>query len=273
MSDILLFLAPPLCAGLILVGIHGYFGLHVLERGIIFVDLSLAQLAALGAVFAFLLGYPLHGPHAYLLSFSCTLIGALFFSWSRRFSGRLPQEAIIGVVYAVASAVAILLFSKAPEGASHIQEMLIGEILTVSWGTLLQMTILYAAIGLLHVAFQNNFILKQNKKPNNGSTQNGFLWDFLFYATFGAVVTSSVSVAGVLLVFSFLIIPASIARLLRSGFGSQLRLAWWIGLLANTLGIALAFFWDLPAGGSIIAVLGILYLFTLIRQSFRFSLV
>ncbi len=259
MSDILLFLAPPLCAGFILVGIHGYFGLHVLERGIIFVDLSLAQLAALGAVFAFLLGYPLHGPQAYLLSFGCTLIGALFFSWSRRFSGRLPQEAIIGVVYAVASAMAILLFSKAPEGASHIQEMLIGEILTVSWGTLLQMTILYSAIGLLHVAFQNNFSQKQN----------GFLWDFLFYATFGAVVTSSVSVAGVLLVFSFLIIPASIARLLRSTFGSQLRFAWWIGLLANTLGIALAFLWDLPAGGSIIAVLGIFYLVALLRQALQ----
>src|SRR3989338_4505427 len=255
MNEIFLFLLPPLLAGFILVGIHGYFGLHILERGIIFVDLSLAQMAALGAVTAFVFGFDLHGGFAYLAAFSATLIGALFFTWSRRFSEWIPQEAIIGTVYALGSAIAILMLSKAPEGASHVQHMLIGDILTVSWETLLQMTILYTLIGVFHFIF-----IKQFTSLSRGNLPKQSAWDFLFYATFGAVVTSSVAVAGVLLVFSFLVIPASIARLWTRDFGKLLGGAWMIGLAANTLGIIISFWIDLPTGGTVIAVLGVIYL-------------
>lgn len=266
MNDALFFLAPPLLAGIILVGIHGYFGLHVLERTVIFVDLSLAQLAALGSVAAFLIGFAPHTIASYLLAFLFTLAGALFFAWSRRISAKLPQEAIIGAVYALASAGAILLLSKSPEGASHVQQMLLGDILTVSWTTLLQMTGLYSFVGLLHYVYRKSVFA-----ATTSTSAPSIFWDFFFYATFGAVVTSSVSVGGVLLVFSLLIIPTSIARLNTERFSDRLRMAWWIGVAATFAGIALSFLADLPTGGSIIMILGIMYVAALVRSAVRLN--
>jgi zinc/manganese transport system permease protein len=243
-SEALAFLALPALACVALVGIHAYFGLHVLERGVIFVDLALAQVAALGATAAFLLG---HSPqsataHAYALAF--TLAAAAFLASSRRWSARVPQEAQIGVVYVVAAAAALLLVDRAPQGAEHIRQILTGNILTVGWDELLWAIPLYAAVGFAYPA------IARRLKPD------GWLAEFAFYAAFGLVVTSSVALAGVLLVFAFLIIPAAIGLLHATRFAAQLTIAWVAGTAAALAGLAISYAGDFSTGATLVCTYG-----------------
>src|SRR5689334_19662076 len=191
------FLLPPFIASLILTGIHAYLGVHVVERGVIFVDLSLAQIAALGTTIAVLSGMEPHGPGAYWISLLFTFLGAAVFSTIRGHRARIPQEAVIGISYAVASAAAILAMSKSAEQTEHLKEMLVGNILTVSWHEVAKTALLYGAIGLFHYIFRRTFLLIS--MDPRGAEARGIstrLWDFLFYASFGFVVTSSVAIAG-----------------------------------------------------------------------------
>src|SRR5467141_4935104 len=222
-SSMLAFLAPPFVASLILTGIHAYLGVHVVERGVIFVDLSLAQIAALGATIALLLPISTGDPHApvvYWISLVFTFMGALVFSTIRTKRARIPQEAIIGICYAVASAASILAMSKATSESEHLKDMLVGNILAVSWAEVGKTALLYGAIGLFHYIFRKRFLLIS---MNHDKTENlGFnvrLWDFAFYASFGFVVTSSVAIAGVLLVFCYLIVPSVGAMLFAERIG------------------------------------------------------
>src|SRR5256714_6873911 len=207
--DTLGFLLAPFVASLILTGIHAYLGVHVVERGVVFVDLSLAQIAALGTTVAVLYGIDPHGSGAYWISLAFTFMGALIFSTVRAQRARIPQEAIIGITYAVASAAAILAMSKSAEQTEHLKEMLVGNILTVSWFEVRKTAALYGAIGLFHYIFRRRF-LTISMDPEKAEAQgiSTRLWDFLFYASFGFVVTSSVAIAGVLLVFCYLIVPS-----------------------------------------------------------------
>src|SRR2546428_6480716 len=211
-TSVLVFLAAPFVASLILTGIHAYLGVHVVERGVIFVDLSLAQIAALGATIALLLpmsGGDPHGPFVYWISLLFTFIGALVFSTIRGHKARIPQEAIIGICYAVASAAAILAMSKAISETEHLKEMLVGNILSVSWAEVRKTAIVYGVIGIFHYIFRKKFLaisMDQAAAQTQGLSVR-FL-DFLFYASFGFVVTSSVSIARVLLVFCYLIWPS-----------------------------------------------------------------
>src|SRR5262252_6362604 len=211
-TSMLAFLAAPFVASLILTGIHAYLGVHVVERGVIFVDLSLAQIAALGATIAILLPISGGDPHAsvvYWISLAFTFIGALVFSTIRGHRARIPQEAVIGISYAVASAAAILAMSKSAEQTEHLKEMLVGNILTVSWPEVQKTALLYGAIGLFHFLFRKKFLaisLDHEKAEQSGISVR--FWDFLFYSSFGFVVTSSVAIAGVLLVFCYLIVPS-----------------------------------------------------------------
>src|SRR5512143_804958 len=190
------FLAAPFAASLILTGIHAYLGVHVVERGVIFVDLSLAQIAALGATIALLLPISNGDPHSgtvYWISLAFTFIGAAIFSTIRVRKARIPQEAIIGICYAVASAAAILAMSKATSESEHLKDMLVGNILAVSWPEVLKTAILYGAIGAFHYVFRRKFLAismhhgHDDKVPGVSSVR---FWDFLFYASFGFVVTS-----------------------------------------------------------------------------------
>src|SRR6266571_1346604 len=206
--EILPFLLAPFVASLILTGIHAYLGVHVVERGVIFVDLALAQIAALGATMAILIGMNPHGVGAYWMSLGFTFIGALIFTLVRSRQKRIPLEAFIGITYAVASAAAILTMSKATGETEHLKDMLVGNILAVSRHEVLKTAILYGAIGIFHYIFRHKFLLismSHEKAEEMGI--NVRLWDFLFYASFGFVVTSSVAIAGVLLVFCYLIVP------------------------------------------------------------------
>src|SRR5213076_1739065 len=209
MSDLVSFLALPFLAGLILTGIHAYLGVHVVERGVIFVDLSLAQIAGLGTTIAVLYGFEPHGTGAYVVSLAFTFVGAAVFSTIRGHRARIPQEAIIGICYAVASAAAILAMSKATSESEHLKDMLVGNILAVSWPEVAKTALLYGAIGLFHYVFRHKFLaISMDPRKAEAEGISLKLWDFLFYASFGFVVTSSVSIAGVLLVFCYLIVPS-----------------------------------------------------------------
>src|SRR6266705_4896702 len=212
--EILPFLVWPFVASLILTGIHAYLGVHVVERGVIFVDLALAQIAALGATIAILVGMDPHGRGAYFLSLGFTFLGAAIFAMARSRRGHIPQEAFIGITYAVASAAAILAMSKATGETEHLKDMLVGNILAVSWPEVRKTALLYGAIGIFHFLFRKKFLaISMNHGKAEHSGLNVRFWDFLFYASFGFVVTSSVAIAGVLLVFFYLIVPSVAAML------------------------------------------------------------
>ncbi|HEX8170557.1 MAG TPA: metal ABC transporter permease [Thermoanaerobaculia bacterium] len=252
--DLLNFLIVPFVAGLILTGIHAYLGVHVVERGVIFVDLSLAQIAALGTTSAYLAGHDLHDPITYFWSLGFTILGAAVFAMTRTHERhtRIPQEAIIGIVYAVSAAAAILAMSKAPEGTEHLKDMLVGNILSVSWETVLKTAVLYALVGLFHFIFRRKFLAISLGQE----IPNVRLWDFLFYTSFGFVVTSSVAIAGVLLVFSYLIVPSVAAMLFARTIGVRLAIGWTMGAIVSAAGVLLSFQYDLPTGATIVCTFG-----------------
>jgi zinc/manganese transport system permease protein len=255
--EILAFLIAPFLASLILTGIHAYLGVHVVERGVIFVDLALAQIAALGATVAILIGMDVHGGGAYWLSLAFTFLGAGIFSLARTRRGHIPQEAFIGIAYAVASAAAILMMSKASGETEHLKDMLVGNILAVSYHDVAKTAALYGAIGLFHYIFRKKFLLISTR-PAEAERQgvNIRLWDFLFYASFGLVVTSSVAIAGVLLVFCYLIVPSVGAMLFAERIGTRLAIGWTMGTIVSALGVYLSVVLDSPTGATIVCTFG-----------------
>src|SRR2546426_1089290 len=251
------FLLPAFVASLILTGIHAYLGVHVVERGVIFVDLALAQIAALGATIAILVGMDPHGRGSYWISLGFTFLGAAIFAMARTRRGHIPQEAFIGITYAVASAAAILLMSKATHETEHLKDMLVGNILAVSWPEVSKTAILYGAVGLFHFIFRKKFLLiSVNHDKATALGLNVRFWDFLFYASFGFVVTSSVAIAGVLLVFCYLIVPSVGAMLFADRIGPRLAIGWTMGTLVSALGVYLSVQLDTPTGATIVVTFG-----------------
>jgi len=260
-TTILQFLAAPFVASLILTGMHAYLGVHVVERGVIFVDLSLAQIAALGATVAVLIpgvGPDPHGPSVYWVSLAFTFIGAAVFAAVRTRGSRIPQEAIIGISYAVASAATILAMSYATAESEHLREILVGNILSVSWAEVVKAGILYLGIVIFHYAFRRPF-LKISLDPKGAAAEGLPLrfWDFLFYASFGFVVTSSVAMAGVLLVFCYLIVPSVGAMLYADRIGPRLAIGWTMGTIVSALGIYLSVALDFPTGPTMVCTFGL----------------
>ena len=259
-SSMLSFLAAPFVASLILTGIHAYLGVHVVERGVIFVDLSLAQIAALGASIAILLpvtGGDPHGGVVYWISLGFTFIGALVFSTIRGHRARIPQEAIIGICYAVASAASILAMSKATSESEHLKDMLVGNILAVSWPEVGRTAALYGGIGIFHYIFRKRFLaISMDHEAVAAQGTSVRFWDFLFYASFGFVVTSSVAIAGVLLVFCYLIVPSVAAMLYADTVGKRLAIGWTMGTIVSALGVYLSLVLDLPTGATIVCTFG-----------------
>lgn len=261
MNEALQILLWPAMACLVLTGIHAYLGLHVVERGVIFVDLSLAQVAALGTTIAFLAGFDLHGRGAYFISLGFTLLGAAVFAMTRSFRSKIPQEAIIGIVYAVCAAASVLIMDRLPQGAEHIKDILVGSLLAVSAQDVMKMAGLYSIVGLLHWFWRKPFlaISTHHAQP----VVEGYRvkwWDFLFYATFGVVVTSSVSIAGVLLVFSFLIVPSVTAMLFSDQIGTRLAIGWAMGAVVSVLGILASYAFDAPTGATVVCTFGMVLL-------------
>jgi zinc/manganese transport system permease protein len=246
----------PLVAGLVLTGIHAYFGLHVLARGVIFVDLSLAQVAALGLAVAILAGHSVHSEAGYWYALAFAIAGAVLFAAARPYETSLPQEAIIGIVYAVSAALGVIVLDRAPLGAEHIKQLIIGSILTVTPSDVGQLAILYGAIGILHFVCRRPLV-EVSFHPHLAATpRRRFLWDAVFYISFALVVTSSVRIGGVLLVFSYLIVPAALAGLLAADLRRRLIVAWGLGALLTALGLYASWTFDLPTGPAIVTAFG-----------------
>ena len=251
-------LLPPFITCLILTGIHAYLGIHVIERKVIFVDLSLAQIAALGTAVGSMFGLEYGETKSYFIALLFTLVGAAIFALTRSRQEKIPHEAIIGIVYAVSAAAFILIMDRAPEGAEEIKGMLIGSILFSSWNDVMKLATLYSIIGIFHFIFRKNFI-SISCHPQE-AYEDGIrvrLWDFLFYISFGFVVTSSVSIAGVLLVFTFLIVPAVCAMFFSERFHIRLLIGCGVGIFASLLGMLASVIFDLPTGAAIVCAFGV----------------
>lgn len=255
---ILQFLAAPLVASLIIAGIHAYLGLHVVERGVIFVDLSLAQIASLGAAIAVFQGFDSHDPGVYWWSLGFTLLGALVFAMIKGHEANVPKEAFIGISYAVASAAVILVLSQSTGESEHLRDMLVGNILAVQWPEVWLTAAIYVVIGVFHYVFRRRFLaISVDEHAAAASGIPVRLWDFLFYASFGFVVTRSVAIAGVLLVFCYLVVPSVGAMLWATRVGPRLAIGWAMGAVVSLLGMYFSVLFDLPTGATIVCTFGL----------------
>jgi zinc/manganese transport system permease protein len=259
MSEILSVMKWPLIACLLLPGILVYLGLHIVRREIIFVDLALAQVATLGTCVAILLHYEPNSIQAYAMSLGFTLIGAVIFTLTRNYSHHhVPQEALIGIVYVVAAAAGILLLSRSAEGNEELRRTLIGDVLLVDPHRVWKTFGLFAGVGVVHFIFRRQF-LALSFEPERAEKEGLAVgwWDFLFYALFGLVVTSFVQIGGVLLVFSYLIVPAVCANFLAQRLGVLLAIGWITATVASVVGLYCSYQFDIPTGAAIVCVLGL----------------
>ncbi len=257
MIAILEFLAAPLAASLLLAGILGYFGIHVILRRVIFVDLALAQIAALGTLVGFFAGHETGTWASLGYSLGAALLGAAVLSWTRSRRERIPQEAVIGITYVVASALAILIADRAPEGAEHIKELLAGAILWVTWSDVLRDLAVFTLVGMLHYALRDRFSLISEDPEGAFAKQLSVrMWDFAFYGSFAIVITLAVGVGGILMVFTYLVGPAIIAVGSADTWPGRLALAWGTGMLASAIGLAASYRWDFPSGPAVVCTVG-----------------
>ncbi|NUM88509.1 MAG: metal ABC transporter permease [Bdellovibrionales bacterium] len=253
MIDALHFLAPPVALAVLLVGIHSYLGLHVLAREVIFVDIGLSQVAALGAALSMFWRPEGEGSLSLICSLGLCLLTAAALALLRRWERKLSQEVLIGMTYALASGLLVLVTDRLPHGTEHLKHAMVGNILFVSWRQVVETGLVYAAVGIVHWIFRRQFW--------SVSTGAGvsFAWDFFFYFLFGVVITFSTHHAGVLVVFAALVAPAALARRFLSTVGAQLKAAWGIGLACMLAAFAVSYVWDLPAGPSIVALMGAVF--------------
>jgi zinc/manganese transport system permease protein len=267
MQDILPLLIWPFAASIVLIGIHAYFGLHVLRRGIVFADLALAQISALGATLAFAAGHAVGSPESFLYALACTVAGAALLTASRRVAPLINQEAFIGVMYVAATAATILVIDRSPQGAEHVKRILIGSILSVDEGQVMELAVLYALVGAVLWALHGRLVeLSEHLTGGARPAWHVIALDLAFYVAFGIVVTSSVAVAGILLVFCFLIIPALIGAMFTRRIGRALAIGWATGIAASTAGLFGSFAFDAPTGAAmVLALVGALVIGTALR--------
>lgn len=268
---------PAFVASMVLLAIHAYLGIHVIARGVIFVDLALAQVAAMGWAAANLgvshwmqesFGIP-EEAGGYMVGVGATFIAAALFSLSRFDHKYVPQEALIGIVFVVASAITLLLAALGPRGHEDVEQLFTGTLLWVSWPQILRLLVAYLVIGGIHIALRHRFFTI-SLEPEKAKAKGWAIrrWDFLFYALFGIVVTYSVSIAGILVVFSFLVIPAIIAFLFASTPRKLLPIAYVAGTLATLTGLALSFRFDLPTGPIIVCSFALVLIAAFVLRHF-----
>ena len=260
MSGLQLML-PPFVACMVLVAMLSYLGLHVIAREVIFVDLSLAQMAALGSLSALLFHVNPDSPTTYVFALLATAVGALLFALTRTSDrkGRVPQEAFIGIVYVVASAAAVLVANKVPGGGEAVERTLVGSLLWVTWPTIAQLAVVYAGLGVFQYVLRRRFLtISFHPEEAEAARWKIRWWDFLFYLSFGVVITLAVPIAGVLMVFSFLVVPAVIANLFTGDKRRLTLIAWGSGALASLLGLWVSYTQDLPTGPLIVCMYGLL---------------
>lgn len=247
-------LLPAFVMTLLMIITHAYLGLHVLQRGIIFVDLALAQIAGLGVSIAFLLGNDAHGIEAKVYAFIATLIAAFAFTGLHKISSKTTREVTIGSVYVVTTALSVVILSRSPLGMEQLKSLFNGNILWVNWQDIIFVAVAYALLIVLHLIKRKQFYALSFDNEKNFS----FIWEFFFFASFAIVITLAVNIAGILMVFALLIIPGFSASLLTQAFKARLLIAWGLALVSCTLGLWLSFEADLPVGATVVSVTGLL---------------
>src|SRR5437016_9745829 len=268
-SEMLTFLALPFIASVVFVLIHAYLGVHVLRRKIVFADLALAQLSALGASVAFANGYDVTSPAGFAYAFVFTAIGAALLTLTRNLARSVSQEAVVGILYVVATAATILVVDRSPLGAEHVKKILVGNIVTVDVAVIAKFAALYAVIGLLHWWVRGPLLsLSGERAPLGRGRLEVWSWDFAFFLSFGIVVTSSVTTAGVLLVFSLLIVPAVIGFTFSDKLSFVLLIAWSAGIAASAAGLACSYAFDLPTGATMVTALAGFLVFASVSSLF-----
>lgn len=256
--EVLSLMKWPLIASLILPWLLVYLGLHIVQRGVIFVDLALAQTAAFGTCISMLVGYDVHDWQSYVFSLGFTFVGAVVLTFTRTRHQRAPQEALIGIVYVVAAAASILALSKGAGGNEELQRSMVGELLVVPPAEVIKTFALFLVVGVVHFFFRKKF-LTISADPDRAETGglNVRWWDFVFYMLFGLVVTSFVHIGGVLLVFSYLVVPAVCANYLVSSIPARFAIGWGIATLSSVVSLFITAKVDLPIGAAIVCVLGV----------------
>jgi zinc/manganese transport system permease protein len=256
--ELLSLMKWPLIASLVLPWLLVYLGLHIVQRGVIFVDLALAQTAAFGTCVAMLIGYDVHDWQSFACSLGFTFFGAVLLTFTRSRRQRVPQEALIGIVYVVAAAASILALSKSTGGHEELQRSLVGELLVVPPIEVIKTFGLYVVLGAVHFAFRKKFLAISNSPEQaEAAGLNVRWWDFVFYMLFGLVVTSFVHIGGVLLVFSYLVVPAVCATYLVNSIPARFAVGWVIATLASVVSLFITTKVDLPIGAAIVCMLGV----------------
>jgi zinc/manganese transport system permease protein len=271
LPELLSLMKWPLIASLILPWLLVYLGLHIVQRGVIFVDLALAQTAAFGTCMSLVFGYDVHDWQSYAFSLGFTFVGAVLLTFTRSRNQRVPQEALIGIVYVVAAAAAILALSKSAGGNEELQRSLVGELLVVTPSDVMKTFGLFLGVGVVHYLFRKKFLaISENPIKAAESGLNVRWWDFVFYMLFGIVVTSFVHIGGVLLVFTYLVVPAVCAAYLVDSLLAKFALGWGIATTASLLSLFITAKVDLPIGAAIVCVLGlVLLLVVILHKIFR----
>jgi len=263
LSDFLTFMAAPAAACLIFSGVFTYFGCHVLKREIIFVDIALAQLAALGVTLSDVFEHQHSEIEVLLFSLLAVLAGAAFFSYTQRFTTRIPQEASIGIVYVVGASVALLIASQSAHGAEHLRDILNGSILWVTWPRVMTLLFVVALVAIPHWIYRDQFWKLSVQYRQKVKDRSGYLWDFLFYLTLGLVIVISVKTAGIFLIFTFLIVPAVVGALFSSRFKPQLIIGSMVSVATSLVGLVLSFNLDLPTGATLACCFGLVFFVSL----------
>ena len=278
MTTAINFMFAPFIVCLLLIGINIYFGIHVIKREIIFIDIALAQIAAFGTIVATVFhifdphqnghSHHAHSHEEYFFAIGFTTLAAAVFTVLKSKKLPIPLESLIGIAYAVSATGAVILLDKAAGGDVHVHDMVAGSILWVSWHQIIEIFIVFSLVGLFHFIFRKKFIGLTDSYNENGENSNySFLWDVIFYTTFGITVVHSVRVGGILIIFAFLIIPASISALFTDKWLSRILLGWGLGTLVAACGLYLSWIKDIPSAPTVILFLGVFLILALLIKS------
>jgi len=250
----------------IVISVHTYLGIHVIRRGIVFSDLSLDQLAAFGVIIGLILGIPGGTMMSYIVSFIAVLCGSVLLAFIKPKNKLIPHEAVIGIIYGLALVGSILVADRFTGGMAYVNQTLCGTMLWINWDLVLITAAVYVALALFHYRFRHKFFAI-TEKP--GSLKHENVWDLLFFVSLGVITVLIVPVAGVLLAYAFLMIPAAIATLFTRKWGKALIIGWSTGLAASIIGLVSSFYLNLPYGPTLVLSLGVFFIAAIIIKMIR----
>jgi zinc/manganese transport system permease protein len=265
MADTLGFFAIQIVLLFVVTSVHTYLGLHVIRRGIVFSDLSLDQLAAFGVIVGIGLGIQGGSVGSYIVSFIAVLIGSVLLAYVKPGNENVPHEAVIGIIYGLALVASIMVADKISGGMAYVTQTLAGVMLWVNWPLVLVTVLVYIILSAFHYIFRGKFISITEGKS---TMPNENFWDLLFFVSLGIITVLIVPIAGVLLAYAFLMIPAAIASLFTSEWSRALRIGWGVGFIASITGLFSSYFFDLPYGPTLVLALGLFFVSALALRCF-----